>query len=56
MTTYSVENGTGDASGEGMTREQAMRAAQTEAARTGQVRYVVSSDADEASVEVKPGE
>lgn len=52
--TYSVENGTGDTSGEGMTSEQARTAAQAECNRTGATRYIVSSDPDEGTTAVEP--
>ena len=54
MSTYSVENGAGDASGEGMTRAQAMTAAKSEANRTGKTRYVVSTDPNEEAQPVAP--
>ena len=52
--TYSVENADGDASGEGMTRAQALAAAKREANSTGKTRYVVSTDPDEEAQPVEP--
>lgn len=53
---WAVENGYGDCGGSGMTLRQAMRSAQEDADRTGEVRYVVSYHDDSEPIAVYPTE